>query len=441
MPSQREYSTILCLALVGLLLALAHAGRGADEVVADGPDFAALNEAFGIAVWGDDNLWDDADEDVAGRLRWPRESRTSTQSSFRRYALRGAPAAGAKAYSMALYAEDSKPTYISIIFNNKGDFAASYVTANLAAKVRAPTSSDVRRLHREAERKLKAAIEADAKAIEAKLSAVLGRPRRDRFGQGKAMRETVDRWDWQGHAILLATPRREYVGLRILPTAVADREGKAEKVSDVEMKKILAKRVAQRPNGDVIISEIPMVNQGPKGFCVPATWERYLRYMGIPADMYTLAMAGDTQFGGGTSANDMGAGARTLIRRHGRRLKPVGASVNISSVAKQLDRGLPIMWSMYVVAELSRQLTGRSRRRQGFDDPKAWNAELKEVRKAARRIKIDRSQGHICMIIGYNKTTNELAISDSWGAAFAERWITVEEAKRITKGDLLVIKW
>ena len=32
---------------------------------------------------------------------------------------------------------------------------------------------------------------------------------------------------------------------------------------------------------NVVVTDIPMVDQGPKGYCVPATWERYLRYLGI----------------------------------------------------------------------------------------------------------------------------------------------------------------
>ncbi|GDY18595.1 hypothetical protein LBMAG55_19180 [Verrucomicrobiota bacterium] len=56
-----------------------------------------------------------------------------------------------------------------------------------------------------------------------------------------------------------------------------------------------------------------MVNQGPKGYCVPATWERVLRYMGIPADMYVLAMVGQSGAGGGTSLSTLAAGVRDTL--------------------------------------------------------------------------------------------------------------------------------
>jgi hypothetical protein len=45
------------------------------------------------------------------------------------------------------------------------------------------------------------------------------------------------------------------------------------------------------------------------------------------------------------------------------------------------------------------------------------------------------------MIIGYNKKTNELAITDSWGPNYAERWITVEEAQAISQGILSQVSW
>ncbi len=39
---------------------------------------------------------------------------------------------------------------------------------------------------------------------------------------------------------------------------------------------------------------------------------------------------------------------------------------------------------------------------------------------------------HVCLIIGCNAATDEIAISDSGGPEFQERWITVDEAEDIT---------
>ena len=99
----------------------------------------------------------------------------------------------------------------------------------------------------------------------------------------------------------------EYVALRIMSAKSADEGGKS-RVPDSEIVARSKTRVERRPNGDVVLKDIPMVNQGPKGYCVPATWERVMRYMGVPADMYVLAMAGNSGAGGGTSVAAIAAG-------------------------------------------------------------------------------------------------------------------------------------
>jgi hypothetical protein len=43
------------------------------------------------------------------------------------------------------------------------------------------------------------------------------------------------------------------------------------------------------------------------------------------------------------------------------------------------------------------------------------------------------------LIIGYNKETNEIAFSDSWGERFIERWITIPEAEQVSQGRFYVI--
>ena len=45
------------------------------------------------------------------------------------------------------------------------------------------------------------------------------------------------------------------------------------------------------------------------------------------------------------------------------------------------------------------------------------------------------------LIIGYNQTTNEIAISDSWGQSMAERWIYAPTATRVNQGSLFYLSW
>ncbi len=393
--------------------------------------FEELNSAFGIPVWSDDNLWDDDASAVAARLGWPEESRTTTDSSYRKYPGPSDLVLGARPYSLALYGEKGLVSRLSLMFANKGDAVDPDLVAG---------DGRAARDFKKQAKGFKAAIQKDAVTIAEKLTPLLGPPATDRFGQGSQTRESVQRWDWNGHAILLAAPRDEYVALRILPVEAANTQGKS-RIPDAELRERLLSRVEKRPNGDVILKDMPMVNQGPKGYCVPATWERAMRYMAIPADMYVLAMAGDTEAGGGTNIAAIVSGAREAVMRGGRRLDPENGKISVRTVEKFINRGLPLMWAMYSMDAVNSDLNSRMGERGSMIDAGAWNKSLEPVRKSAKKIATDVNQGHMCMIIGYNEKTGEIAVTDSWGPRFAERWMTEEEANAVSQGQLMVINF
>ena len=51
----------------------------------------------------------------------------------------------------------------------------------------------------------------------------------------------------------------------------------------------------------------------------------------------------------------------------------------------------------------------------------------------------DKDTRHVVLIIGYNKDTNEIAFSDSWGDDYKERWITLQEAQFVSDDRFYVI--
>ena len=223
-----------------------------------------------------------------------------------------------------------------------------------------------------------------------------------------------------------------------MASRVAD-EGGRSRVTDAELMARAKGNVEHRANGDVVIREIPMVNQGPKGYCAPATWERAMRYMGVPADMYVLAMAGQSGAGGGTSIVAIAAGAKDAVTRGGRKLESFSGKIDPSTVAKYIDRGLPIMWVMFSTKQYNDIADGRTKEREGMTDPAAWKKAVADGRKGQKPLQPNRNEGHVCMIIGYNKETGEVAVSDSWGPQFEERWILGVEATQVSQGSMTVI--
>ena len=65
--------------------------------------------------------------------------------------------------------------------------------------------------------------------------------------------------------------------------------------------KKIADNVIRDPRGDVFIDNVPMVDQGQKGYCSVSTAERVLRYYGLEIDEHELAQAANTTAEGGTS--------------------------------------------------------------------------------------------------------------------------------------------
>ncbi|HCN29360.1 MAG TPA: hypothetical protein DIT64_11530 [Verrucomicrobiales bacterium] len=393
-------------------------------------DAAALNALAGHELFGDSPLWDAPAEDAAKRLGLDRESQTSTQSSYRSYPPDDYRLFGARPHSVALYAEEGKTASLSLVYANKGDlFSARGGSEDHFDKDTPPA---------EAAKIVKKAMDADLKAIADTLSAKLGEPKKERFGEGKAGRMNMQRWDWRGHSILLAEAEGEYVGVQVVPAAFADAGGKSVRVSDAAIRERAKANVQTRPNGDVVIQDIPMVDQGPKGYCVPATAERAMRYLGVAADMYVLANAGETGYGGGTSVDKLLEGVGRHIRAKGRSFDSWQDTPKLRDLAKHIDKGVPVIWALFSTKEFNETANRRTKERKDVTEWAAWKQKL-AAETAENKLVKDTSTAHVVLIIGYNKDTEEIAFSDSWGENYVERWITLKEAALVSQDRCYVV--
>lgn len=401
---------------------------------ASGPAPEALNEVAGQPLFGDTLLWQSSAEEVAKRLNLPPESKTKTSSSYRAYTKEDYQLFGAHPYSVAMYAENDKVTGFSLVYANKGDLFSASGGGEMHFDRNTPPAK--------AAEIVKTAMDKDVNAIAATLTKVLGEPKKERFGE-KAGRMNMQRWDWRGHAILLAMAEGEnnegeYVGVQVVTTAFADAGGKVESVTDTIIRSRAMANVEKREGGDVVIGDIPMVDQGPKGYCAPATAERAMRYLGIPADMYILANAGQTGFGGGTNPDMMLKGMASQIRSKRRSFDSWQGELKIKEIAKYIDKGLPIMWTLCSTKNFNDTANKRTQERKSVTNWADWKTKVTEA-AAANSLPKDKDTRHIVLIIGYNKDTNEMAFSDSWGDDFKERWITLQEAEQVSDGRFYAI--
>jgi hypothetical protein len=333
-------------------------------------------------------------------------------------------------YSVALYADAAgNASSLSVVYANKGDFGSKAGDAEDHFKGGTEAT----------DKTLALAMARDEAAVSDALVQALGPGETQRFGEGKS-RRTIRRWDWNGHSFLLSSEDGEYVSLLIVPLDFADAGGRTARVKGSDLRDRLRESVVRKENGDVYLGEIPMVNQGPKGYCVPATFERVMRTMGIESDMYLLAMIGESGMGGGTSVEKLLENVRSAVYRKGRRTRDEKSKdLRIRDVKRYLDDGVPVMWTMLSVPDYNKVANENTAKRRSVTD---WNAYAKEIAASADVIaKQDKPDDahHICMIVGYNETTNEFAVSDSWGPSFERRWVPVPVANWASQGGLFMI--
>ncbi len=393
-----------------------------------------INKALNHPLFNDKKLFDRKGEDIAKILNIPVESITKHSSSWRLYSLllkEPYTLFGANPHTISMYADkNGNFTTLSAVYANKGDHGSNVGFAEDHQKQVSDSKP---------KKNLTEAMLDDVNAITKVLNDAIGKGTEQRFGEGE-MRRSVTRWDYQGHAIILSVEEREFVGVSITSTEIANNKGKTERVQDSILVSRLASCVKKEANGDVLITNIPMVDQGPKGYCVPATFERAMRHMSIDADMYLLAMAGNTSSGGGTNPIRLIETIKTQIHAKGRRTRDIECEkLELKDVKKLIDEGVPVMWTLYSNPLFNEIANERSKQRKETKDWSKWKLELDgKYFSNIEKLKIPIGP-HINMIIGYNEKTNEVAISDSWGSEYEVRWVRFEEANAVNLGLMFAI--
>ncbi len=234
--------------------------------------------------------------------------------------------------------------------------------------------------------------------------------------------------------------------------------------------------------GDVWVDNIPMVDQGQKGYCAAASSERILRYYGRQVDQHEIAQLADTASKGGTSLDGMVSALDAVGKKYQLDQKDLirpdnGRSFEKSKFyemielynrqAKQKKKGLidykefvtttgPNMRSIdsmriYAAMDAATLKEAMARQAQGLEAfrknitqytaqgvPVVWACVVGKFLE-----KPDLGQqgafGHIRLIIGYNAKTQEVLYSDSWGPGHELKRLPLSEAWAMTFG-LTVLK-
>ncbi len=204
------------------------------------------------------------------------------------------------------------------------------------------------------------------------------------------------------------------------------RGGAAARLSD------LPDNVVTADNGDVYVDNLPMVDQGDKGYCVVASAQRLFEYYGIGADMHQIAQIAESDPERGTSTLTMAKELDKIDYRFKTRLEIIGMGKPMTEVEKKRDR--------YTVGDPVDERKFLKEVRSYIDKglPLLWSLELGRYPEKPN-LNPQTAGGHMRMIIGYNDKTEEIIFSDSWGAGHELKRIKMSHAYAASHG-LFVLK-
>jgi len=180
--------------------------------------------------------------------------------------------------------------------------------------------------------------------------------------------------------------------------------------------------VTDLPNGDRVIENIPMVNQGTRGYCAEATLAMVANYYHVQLTQDDIAARvgiSSQRF----SLDNYDAVLRQ-IAAEGRLRLAVGSTFLAASLQAQIDRGHPVLiWHQVTDA--------RTFYLQDFASQHARDGQLlppaNEDRKNWVTPASKGADGHASLLVGYNRQRGEAILMESWGARFGSTRMRTEE--------------
>ncbi len=394
--------TMLC---VSLLMVLQAFGDGkADE----GKDtLENVNRTFGFALFSE-NGWDEDADSLMRRLKMPYEA-TEVQGKRVLSSYSVLVCAGCQVYQTKARANEKGIEEIELVFANKGD-----------------SVGDGEKKKQQV-RKFQKKLQEDSQTLRKRLSEAFGKP--------KVKGEDTE-WNTKEALIVLTFSRKEFLKLTVSQLQTAGKQSVTAERRKVRMAikdKKYSDNVSKNDFGDVFIENIPMVNQGGKGYCGPATVERCLLYYGIEGyDMHELAEIFDTKQGGGTRMSQIIGDTGKILKKYSVELSREKS--RLKGIRQAIDNGYPIFRLLHTEDDVESRMNLVTRDRQG-----KTVTEWKKVLSKLPTAKKAKKSNHFNLVVGYNEKTEEIGISDSWGNFAQLRWMPWKDFENTTF-DLYVVK-
>lgn len=248
--------------------------------------------------------------------------------------------------------------------------------------------------------------------------------------------------------------RAEYIRLRLTPAEATKTREQIITAYD------LRERIRRADNGDIFLPNLPMVDQGQKGYCAAAVMERIMRYYNIDFDQHQFAQIAGSAAKGGTSRDNLTEAARRianwskmnfrilqdldvknflrLLEDYNRAAKSAkqkeithGQTIDLASIYKQMDAARLKTIRTERAVDM-RRFAAQVEENINLGVPLLWSVMLGVVKEQPALPQAD--GGHMRIIIGYNRQTSEILYSDSWGSGHELKRMPTADAWTITTG-------
>ena len=306
-----------------------------------------------------------------------------------------------------------------------------------------------------------------------------GRQRSQTWPRTTLPTEATLTWNYDQHGKSTTTFKPGFIRLAVngpARLATASGIGTRKAVAAKGAKKITGNVIDEsKGRGDVFIDNVPMVDQGQKGYCSVAAAERVLRYYGVEVDEHQIAEAAGTTAEEGTDVRAMKRSVEAIGKRF--RLGMVvcsgpvdkGNGANISSLldevrlynrAAKKAKKPEIADDVYITQhgntfsyspmsayramdpEVMKEMKLSGQQKSKFTKfkkdvhdqiirgiPLFWGVTLGIYPEPGL---LQEGGGHMRLIIGYNDKKNEILYTDSWGAGHELKRMPVDWAWTIT---------
>ena len=380
-------------------------------VAAAGATPSDVNDLAGLKLFDRTELWRESPEDVGGRLRLKFRSDGGGDRRVLSASAAGRDFFECPAAEVRIFAAGGHVSRIDLVLLNKGDNVSGGGSDKKNKSKNNAFRRELAKYHAGLERLLRER---------------LGRARKLYFGSGNLSRQ-LPAWGIGNANLILDYSEGEYLIVRIVPTReLGDHRRRAAEGQRAGTLDRYAANVVREKNGDVYIGRVPMVDQGSKGYCVPATVERVARYFGITdIDMHKLAEKFHTAGGGGTTIDGAVRGTRKLLGEHGLRMKET-TRLRRQTIIRHIDQGIPLLWFHFSTADFKSRLD-ESLAARSSTPPREWAARI----AGRKKIRKGNSGAHVALLVGYNPRTGEIAVSNSWGERYNIAWVGFADMEQV----------